>query len=103
MITYLPSIYGTFSRRETQVAMLEVRAGDPPSAVEMLARHHRIGWLGDMDGTWIEWEQWFAELEDFSCPLARRPGCEFDIDRHRRSLCCSHDRQTGGEENGPDE
>ena len=30
MITFLPSIYSTFSRRETQVAMLEVRAGDPP-------------------------------------------------------------------------
>jgi hypothetical protein len=64
MITYLPSIYGTFSRRETQVAMLEVRAGDPPSAVEMLTRHHRIGWLNEMDGTWLDWERWFAELEE---------------------------------------
>ncbi len=29
MITYLPSIYATFARRETQVALLEVRAGRP--------------------------------------------------------------------------
>lgn len=64
MITYLPSIYGTFSRRETQVAMLEVRAGDPPSAVEMLVRHHRIGWLAQLDSTWLEWERWFAELAE---------------------------------------
>lgn len=64
MITYLPSIYGTFSRRETQVAMLEVRAGDPPSAVQMLTRHHRIGWLDEMDNTWLDWERWFAELEE---------------------------------------
>lgn len=64
MITYLPSIYGTFSRRETQVAMLEVRAGDPPSAVEMLSRHRRIGWLDEMDDTWLDWERWFAELEE---------------------------------------
>jgi hypothetical protein len=27
MITYLPSMYGAFSRREAQVALLEVRAG----------------------------------------------------------------------------
>ncbi len=64
MITFLPSIYSVFSRREAQVAMLEVRAGDPPSAVEMLLRHHRIGWLDDIDGTWLDWERWFAELEE---------------------------------------
>jgi len=64
MITFLPSIYSTFSRREAQVAMLEVRAGDPPSAVEMLLRHHRIGWLENMDNTWIDWERWFAEMEE---------------------------------------
>ena len=49
MITFLPSIYSVFSRREAQVAMLEVRAGNPPSAVGMLLRHHRIGWLENMD------------------------------------------------------
>ena len=64
MITYLPSMYSTFARRETQVAMLEVRAGDPPSAVEMLARHHRIGWIDDIANTWLDWERWFAELEE---------------------------------------
>lgn len=64
MITFLPSIYSTFSRRETQVALLEVRAGDPPSAVEMLTRHQRIGWIEDIDNTWLEWERWFAELEE---------------------------------------
>ena len=64
MITFLPSIYSVFSRREAQVAMLEVRAGDPPSAVEMLLRHHRIGWLDNIDDTWIDWERWFAELEE---------------------------------------
>ena len=64
MITFLPSIYSVFSRREAQVAMLEVRAGDPPSAVEMLLRHHRIGWLENIDDTWMDWERWFAELEE---------------------------------------
>lgn len=64
MITFLPSIYTTFSRREAQVAMLEVRAGDPPSALGMLLRHHRIGWLENMDNTWLDWERWFAEIEE---------------------------------------
>lgn len=64
MITYLPSIYSTFVRRETQVALLEVRAGDPPSAVQMLTRHHRVGWLDDLTSTWMDWERWFAEIEE---------------------------------------
>jgi hypothetical protein len=64
MITYLPSIYATFAKRETQVALLEVRAGDPPMAVQMLARHHRIGWLDDLTDTWLDWERWFAEIEE---------------------------------------
>lgn len=64
MITYLPTMYSAFSRRETMVALLEVRAGTPPSAAEFLLRHHRIGWLEDMDETWLDWERWFAELEE---------------------------------------
>lgn len=64
MITYLPSIYSTFARRETQVALLEVRAGDPPSAVGMLSRYSRIGWMGNLDDTWLDWERWFAEIEE---------------------------------------
>ena len=64
MITYLPSMYGAFSRREAQVALLEVRAGSPPSAAEFILRHHRIGWLGDLDDYWFSWERWFVELEE---------------------------------------
>lgn len=64
MVTYLPSMYGAFSRRETEVALLEVRAGNPPTAVEFLERHHRIGWLDDLSSTWLAWERWFAELEE---------------------------------------
>jgi len=64
MITYLPSIYSAFSRRETQVALLEVRAGDPPAAVNMLMRYHRIGWEERVTETWLDWERWFAEVEE---------------------------------------
>ncbi len=64
MVTYLPSIYSAFSRRETEVALLEVRAGDPPSAAEFIERHHAIGWLEDLVETWLDWERWFADLEE---------------------------------------
>jgi hypothetical protein len=64
LITYLPSIYGAFSRRETLVALLETRAGTPPSAVELLLRFHRIGMRDDLAGVWLEWERWFAEVEE---------------------------------------
>src|SRR5262249_13389203 len=42
VISYLPTMYAAFSRRESAVTMLEVRAGTPPSAVELIKRYHRI-------------------------------------------------------------
>jgi hypothetical protein len=63
LITYLPTLYSDFSRRETQVILLEVRAGSPPSAVELLQRAHRIRGLSQLGEVFGEWETWFAELE----------------------------------------
>lgn len=65
MISYLPTIYGSFSRREALVGMLEVRAGLPPSPVELLQRYQRIGWLDNIDADLFQkWEQWFADVEE---------------------------------------
>ena len=65
MISYLPSIYSAFSRREALVGMLEVRAGLPPSPVELLTRYTRIGWLERIDEDIFErWESWFVEIEE---------------------------------------
>ncbi|MGI9528645.1 MAG: hypothetical protein ACR2NG_02965 [Acidimicrobiia bacterium] len=64
LISYLPSIYSGFQRREQKVALLEVRAGNPPSAAVMLSRFHAIGWLNEMSTEWLTWEVWFAELEE---------------------------------------
>ena len=64
VITYLPSIYTAFSRREAAVAHLEVRAGSPPSGPEMIERFARIGWLGGLAGLWDRWEGWFVEIEE---------------------------------------
>lgn len=64
LITFLPSLYGAFSRRETHVTQLEVRAGDPPSALEFLLRHYRIGWLDQLEDYWLTWESWFSDIEE---------------------------------------
>jgi hypothetical protein len=65
MISYLPTIYGAFSRREALVGMLEVRAGLPPSAAELLTRYTRLGFLEKIDEDLFErWETWFVEVEE---------------------------------------
>jgi hypothetical protein len=64
LIAYLPTMYSAFSRREEFVNLLEVRAGDPPSSIEMLLRFHRIHGLERLAEYWSSWEVWFAELEE---------------------------------------
>lgn len=62
LISYLPSIYASFQRRELAVSMLEVRAGSPPTAMALLRRHHQIGWLQDTGSLYADWEIWFADI-----------------------------------------
>jgi hypothetical protein len=64
LITYLPSLYAAFSRREAAVALLEVRAGSPPFGATMIERYARIDWLRGLPGIWERWENWFVELEE---------------------------------------
>jgi hypothetical protein len=70
LISYLPSMYGAFARRETAVTMLEVRAGLPPSAVGMISRQYRIRGLDYLVELWEEWEKWFADLQESHTSLA---------------------------------
>jgi hypothetical protein len=64
LITYLPSIYGAFSRREQMVAYMATRAGSPPSAVEMIVRLWAIEWLDRVEDLWQLWETWFIDLQE---------------------------------------
>ena len=64
LISYLPTIYSAFSRRELLVNLLEVRADSPPSPVVMITRMHRLSGLDAMHDLWERWEQWFAEVEE---------------------------------------
>lgn len=64
LMAYMPTMYNAFSRREKLVAMLEVRAGAPPSAVTMIQRLHRNQGLDAFVKLWEQWEEWFVELEE---------------------------------------
>jgi hypothetical protein len=64
LIGYLPTMYSAFARREQAVNLLEVRAGSPPSALEMLLRFNRIHGLDKLSDYWKTWEAWFADVEE---------------------------------------
>ena len=64
LISYLPSIYASFQRRELQIARLATRAGEPPSPITMIVRHHLLARLDALDDVWDEWESWFADVEE---------------------------------------
>lgn len=65
LIAYLPTIYSAFSTRESLVAMLEVRAGSPPSGATLLKRVYRNnGNTDSLNGVWERWEEWFAQIEE---------------------------------------
>ncbi|MBY5160920.1 hypothetical protein [Salsipaludibacter albus] len=73
LIAYLPTMYTAFSERETQVALLAVRAGTPPRADEMLWRYKRIGNEHELGGAMLEWEEWFAQLSETHTTLTTLP------------------------------
>jgi hypothetical protein len=64
LISYLPTIYSAFSRREAAVTMLEVRAGSPPSPINMIKRYTILRRLELLGEVWANWEVWFVDLEE---------------------------------------
>jgi hypothetical protein len=62
VIGYVPVLYGAFSRREVSVALLDARAGSPPTSIELLRRHSFAGGQEALVVLLIEWERWSAEL-----------------------------------------
>jgi hypothetical protein len=62
VIGYLPVLYQSFSRRESNITLLDARAGSPSSATELLRRHNAAGNMDDLRPLLHEWERWSAEL-----------------------------------------
>jgi len=62
VIGYLPFIYGSFSKREVNISLLDSRAGTPPTAGELLRRHSYPHGPDALRELLKEWEFWCAEL-----------------------------------------
>jgi hypothetical protein len=68
-IAYLPTLYAAFNRRETQVALLNERAGMPSWGPELLARTHYalgtgVSTLDTMPDLYARWENWAADVAE---------------------------------------
>lgn len=62
LISYLPSIYGSFQRREVVVADVALKSGGTvfgPGIIGMLVDNECLERLDEM---WDEWERWLIEL-----------------------------------------
>jgi hypothetical protein len=64
LISYLPTIYQAFSRREIVVAQIELRAGTPPVASGLVRWLGHDGDFGNDDDQWLAWEQWLVEIDE---------------------------------------
>jgi hypothetical protein len=68
-IAYLPTLYAAFNRRETEVALLNTRAGIPSWGPELLARtHYGLGTgmstIDTMPDLFSRWERWAADIAE---------------------------------------
>jgi hypothetical protein len=68
-IAYLPTLYAAFNRRETDVALLNFRAGVPSWGPELLARTHYglgsgVSTLNTMPDLYAQWERWAADVAE---------------------------------------
>jgi hypothetical protein len=68
-IAYLPVLYAAFNRRETEVALLNARAGVPSWGPELLSRtHYALGsgasTIDTLPDLYTQWERWAADVTE---------------------------------------
>jgi hypothetical protein len=68
-IGYLPTLYAAFNRRESQVTMLDSRAGVPSWGPELLARTHYglgsgVSAMEELPELFEDWERWSADVSE---------------------------------------
>ena len=68
-IAYLPTLYAAFNRRETDVTLLDARAGLPSWGPELLARTHyglgsHVSALDSLPDLFRGWERWAADVAE---------------------------------------
>src|SRR5439155_7721424 len=62
VIGYLPTMYAAFSQREVAIALLDARAGSPPTAAEALRRLPVEAGRAHAGALFPDWERWGAQL-----------------------------------------
>ena len=68
-ISYLPALYAAFNHRETDVALLNARAGVPSWGPELLARTHYalgsgVSTISTLPEIYADWERWAADVAE---------------------------------------
>jgi hypothetical protein len=68
-VGYLPTLYADFNRRETEVALLNARAGVPSWGPELLARTHYalgsgVSAIDTLPELYTRWERWAADVAE---------------------------------------
>jgi len=68
-IAYLPTLYSAFNRRETEVALLNARAGVPSWGPELLARTHYalgtgVSTVDTLPDLYAQWERFAADIAE---------------------------------------
>jgi len=68
-IGYLPTLYAAFNRRETEVALLNARAGVPAWGPELIARTYYalgsgVSAIGTLPELYRGWERWAADVAE---------------------------------------
>ena len=63
-VGYLPALYGAYNRRESEVTMLDSRAGEPNWGPEILARHSSVSSLDNLSELYRGWERWAADVSE---------------------------------------
>ena len=65
LITYLPTMYAAFSRREALVTRTSISAGTPPTALALIERYHKIAGFDRLEQhIWIPWTAGFVDIEE---------------------------------------
>ena len=62
LISFIPTLYAAFQRREISVSRLTVRSGSPSTPWGVLEIAQSVDSYQYLDELWREWEQWFIEV-----------------------------------------
>ena len=73
VITYLPTLYGAFSRREALITKLAVRTGASPSGPSLLSSSWRLGRFEQLEEVWNAWEDWFIDVGESHTSFPQLP------------------------------